>query len=711
MPRAVGIHRRHEQRLRTADADHLSGSRLKPEVERIGMKRHGGPRRDRAAARFKHRALHHRVQPCGRQQVRLHLNRIAARAILVQPVAIEAPELSRKLLFHIAEVISLPRLRLEVRGPVDDFGLSRQTARRLAEQVLGGQLDRERFARPDRLGQPRQLDADLRRHKGLQHDLALPQRRPVPRHLQLEVIGARGQVLGQGHLRHRRAQRIGHQRIGLEGAAVRLDHVQHHRERRGRRAVPRAQQRLHEGGLAVAVEVAVAHHKRLARLGLQVVAAGVDRLLHLGSAGESEKREVLPVGRLRHQQEGLAFSRRVAQPHQALLVADPLRQQEVVAAVKLDLALRRRLARAQRGHPGRHRILLGAHAEADVGHAEQPALRVRVLGLDRQQIYAARGPGKVLVEVEQQAVLPVPGNVHLVGADNRARRQLLRQALVVAGAVPALIALGLAHGELHQVLRQNPRHRAHHQRRVDRLDRHGEPPLRRQVAALHAERDRRPAVRDQNRAPGLLLQLVAVDRAQVRVEDQRVRLAGLERAGQVQALAPPLCRSHRKRHLRRAGDQRPGRFDVRRLREADADLRMAERRGVGLRLGEPELRNHRQQELRRLGRRGVFRGVRPHAKLHAHGDAIPFHRPLGLHHARFPARLPDKAPSQSLALYLERKPFGERLPVDAAAEARLHRQLPLRGERHLLQPRQPQRLGGRRRRRFRRRRRRGGSLF
>ena len=230
-----------------------------------------------------------------------------------------------------------------------------------------------------------------------------------------------------------------------------------------------------------------------------------------------------------------------------------------------------------------------------------------------------------------------------------------------------------AHGELHQILRQNGAQRTNDLGRVDGQNGDNQCAHRRQVATGNVNtHGRRPLV-DEDGTPDLEVELVAAGGAQFRVENQGVGLAHRKTALQDETAAPGK-RPNRERNGRVTGDTGAGLFDIDGLGEFEVNSRLAEagRRGGGLR--KAKLRGHRQECLDTLGGRLEARVGGAHAGSQNGRDAITGHGDIGLNLGVAVLGVADEAPGDGDSLGRQFQTLRERWPLDGGGKLTTDRQ-------------------------------------
>ena len=268
----------------------------------------------------------------------------------------------------------------------------------LAEEMLRSQRARQCIAQFQAVGQIAEVDADLRRNKGFEHHgMAAQHNALFPRQGELQSVGSRRQVLGEGHLRGDGAARICDQRGLAEEASVGLEHLQHHGKGFGGGAVGPAQQGLHEGLFAVTVQVTFCEEAGFAGRGGQITARSFGRLADLGGIRQRQEGHVMALGILRHDQERLVYCGVEGQLDQSLGIADGRIDRRVIPAVEGDFQPGGGPTGSQRCGPDVQRRLFAAHAQTDIRDADQANFGCCLLRRQRQQKNAASGIGGQMV--------------------------------------------------------------------------------------------------------------------------------------------------------------------------------------------------------------------------------------------------------------------------------------------------------------------------
>ena len=600
---------------------------------------------------------------------------------------------------RVAEGVVVPAAGRHRQRLPEELRLGREAGGGLAEEMLRRQRAGERVAAPQGGGQVAQAHADLRRHEGLQHDGMLTE----PGALfagqgEFERVGARRQVVGEGHLRRGGAARVGHHREGREAAAVGLQDPEHGGEGGGRAAVGLPQQGLHEGLLAVAVEVALREEVGLARCGGEIAARGRLGRFDFRGVGQRQEGHVAVRGILRHEQERLVARGIEPQPPQARLVRHHRVEERVIATVERDLAAGRGAAGAQGGGPDLQGLRLPARGEADVREADEALPGRGFFRLEPQQEDALRTfRREVVAQTQGETLLPVADGGQPVGAQDRGAGQIpggVALASLAVG-VPVGILLRLAHGELHEVLRQDRGQRADDHGRVHRQHGDDQRALGGQVAPGNGDLRGRRARSDEHRAAHFMFEGVPFRRAQPRGDDDCVGLADGKLAAQGEAAPPPmLARDDGEGRGRLAGDAAGGQLQVDILCELEIDFGLTEARRDGAGLGEAEDRGHRQQRVGSRRRRRVACVGGTDARLEDRAEAVAAHGRQRLNLAGVALRRVDELPRHGGLAVVQRQPGAERGPLHGSLELAGERQEPVGREGGLRQTLEDERHGG-----------------
>ena len=279
-----------------------------------------------------------------------------------------------------------------------------------------------------------------------------------------------------------------------------------------------------------------------------------------------------------------------------------------------------------------------------------------------------------------------------------ARLQLLggiTLAVILAVGVPVGVLFRLAHGELHQVLRQDGGKRADHLGRVHRQHGDDQRPLGGQIAPRDGDPRGRCARADEDRAAHLAVERMSLHRTQLRGDGHRVVPADGKITAQDEAAPPPVTeRGDGKGDRRLAGDAVGSQPQIDILGELEADFRLAEAGRCGAGLREAELRGHRQQpvDLHRRGRVAHIGGA--HARLEHRAELVTAYGPVS-DLAGIALRRIYELPRHGRLPVVQRQSGTERGARHGALELACERQDPVGREGCLRQAFEGQRHSGR----------------